>query len=368
MSETDELSEDQQSADLADREIIVEKREMEEMEKTEENEQIPTINTSSTLAQPLSTHSKATESHMLHLKDEFRRPSQVLYHFLVKADEILVMHNDVLRQVGLAFVAGMFISIGAVLSLWITLGLRPDLLGISRLLLGFGFSVGFILVVITNSALFTEMNVLLPVFLLSRRSLWKWRVLRLWVLVWAGNLLGMMFMGLMLNAGLMVNDNIVHRLDELFEEKLIWKDLGVAGWFQCMASGVVGNFLIGMAAFLSAAAPDFTGSVVGVLLPTIAFVAIGAQHSPANTAYTCLAFINVAGRQPVSAKLWEMIAWNLCPATLGNLIGGAIMVGGLMFYLHGSALIDVTSFFERTAIATEHGDKSVRIPHITVDR
>ena len=244
--------------------------------------------------------------------------------------------------------AGCFVSVGCLLSLWCTLNIREDLLGFERFMLGLSFSFGFVMVIITNSALFTEMNVLLPLFLLSNMKQWVWQVVRLWLIVWLGNLLGMMFMGLMMNAGLMVDDVVIVRLEHLLEEKLIWKTLGAAGWFQCLASGVVGNFLIGMAAFLSAAAVDFTGSALGVIIPAIAFVAVGAQHSPANTGYTCLAWINVSEREPIHFELGDMIAWNLIPATIGNIIGGTVMVGGIMFYLHGAPIDEIREFFVST--------------------
>jgi formate transporter len=275
----------------------------------------------------------------------------------VRADHIILLHNDFPRQFGLAFMAGCFVIVGCLLSLWCTLNIRPDLFGFERFVLGLTFSFGFIMVVLTESALFTEMNVLLPVFIMSNVKRWGWSLFRLWLTVWLGNVTGMMFMGLLMNAGLMVDNKVINRLDHLLEEKLLFSTLGAGGWFQCMCSAVVGNFLIGMAAFLSSSATSFVGSCVGVMIPTIAFVAVGAQHSPANTGYTCLAWINVSHRRDTHFSIADMICWNLIPATIGNIIGGSLLCGGIMFFLHGAPVQEIRAFFQKTLEVDEAEDE-----------
>ena len=64
-----------------------------------------------------------------------------------------------------------------------------------------------------------------------------------------------------------------------------FQHLGMEGWFAVLLSGILGNWLVGMAAFLATAARTVSGMILGVLFPIIAFVAIGAQHSPANMGY-----------------------------------------------------------------------------------
>ena len=74
--------------------------------------------------------------------------------FLEHAEELLA--SNPLRQVALAVVAGCFIAIGAVLSVALSTGVEAD--GFSRLLLGLGFSAGFVMVIVSGSVLFTEMS------------------------------------------------------------------------------------------------------------------------------------------------------------------------------------------------------------------
>ena len=65
-------------------------------------------------------------------------------------------------------IAGRFITIGALFSTLIATGTENE--GLQRLLEGFGFSVGFFLVVLSGALLFTEVKVELPATLLDRRA------------------------------------------------------------------------------------------------------------------------------------------------------------------------------------------------------
>ena len=90
---------------------------------------------------------------------EIRRlPHQVVLGFLEHAEAFLAASP--LQQFVLAFAAGSFVTFGALLSVLLTVGVEP--IGLSRLLLGLGFSAGFVMIILSGSALFTEINVLLP--------------------------------------------------------------------------------------------------------------------------------------------------------------------------------------------------------------
>ncbi len=108
-----------------------------------------------------------------------RMPHEVVLGFLEHAEEFLA--SSPLRQLVLALAAGSFITFGAVLSVALTTGVEPT--GLSRLLLGIGFAAGFMMVILSGSALFTEINVLLPEMFLSRpRDLCR-RCWRFWGIV-----------------------------------------------------------------------------------------------------------------------------------------------------------------------------------------
>ncbi len=121
------------------------------------------------------------------------------------------------------------------------------------------------------------------------------------------------------------------RLFELMEEKMAFRELGTRGWFAVLLSGILGNWLVGMAAFLATAARTVSGKILGILFPIIAFVAIGVQHSPANMGYFSVGLIEGGSGIGWEEAIW----WNIVPASIGNIIGGAVLVGLLFWYTFG---------------------------------
>ncbi len=261
-------------------------------------------------------------------RGEIRRlPQAVVLQFLDHAEEFLTAGP--IRQLALAFAAGSFITFGAVLSVALTVDV--DSIGFSRLLLGLGFSAGFILVILSGSALFTEINVLLPEVFLSRpRDLCR-RCWRFWLIAYAGNVLGALFVGAMVNGAHVFGPLQEERLFELMEEKMQFQDLGTEGWFVVVVSGIMGNWLVGMAAFLATAARTVTGKILGVVFPIVAFVAIGVQHAPANMGYFATGLIGGGSGVGWGEAIW----WSIAPASLGNVIGGTVLVALLFWFTYG---------------------------------
>lgn len=261
-------------------------------------------------------------------REDIRRlPREVVLGFVDHAEEFL--GSGPLKQAALAFAGGSFIAFGAMLSIMLTVGVEQE--GFARLLLGVGFAAGFTLVVLSGAALFTEVNVLLPEMFLRRpRDLCR-RCWRFWAIVYAGNAAGALFVGLLINGAQVIGSAEAERLTEVIGEKMRFMDLGVEGWFAVLISGILGNWLVGMAAFLATAARTISGKILGILFPIVAFVAIGLQHSPANMGYFSIALIH----GDVGTGWGEAIWWNLVPASLGNVIGGGVLVAVLFWYTFG---------------------------------
>jgi len=255
-----------------------------------------------------------------------RLPREVVVTFVEHAEGFLAAGPR--RQAILAFAAGSFIGFGAMLSIVLTVGVETP--GIARLLLGLGFAAGFTLVILSGSALFTEVNVLLPELFLSRRGS-RLRLLRFWLIVYLGNLAGAVFVGFMLSAADVIGPAQGQRLAEIIDEKMRFEQMGVEGWFRVVASGILANWLVGMAAFLATAARTVSGKILGLLLPILAFVALGVQHVPANMGYFAAALIH----GDAGTTVQEAFLWNLMPATIGNLIGGTVLVALLFWYTYG---------------------------------
>ncbi|MDH3681230.1 MAG: formate/nitrite transporter family protein [Acidimicrobiia bacterium] len=221
----------------------------------------------------------------------------------------------------LAMIAGGFITVGALFSTLIATGTTNE--GTQRLLEGFGFSVGFFAVVLTGTLLFTEVNVEMPATLLSGhpRSI-AGRVARLWILAAVGNFAGAYLTGLAITAAQEYSSDVDALLAEIVEAKMRYREIGGAeGWLRAVLSGVLGNWLVGMAAFLAVMGRTIIGKYIPVLLMVSAFVAAGFLHSPANMAYFSLA-------QPdgLGPGWGPALAWSITPAAVGNIAGAFFLV------------------------------------------
>jgi formate/nitrite transporter FocA (FNT family) len=221
----------------------------------------------------------------------------------------------------LSAVGGAFITVGALFSVLLGAAVRTP--GPQRLLEGLGFSAGFFFVILSEAVLFTEANVALPATLLRRScDAPGRRVARFWALAWIGNLAGAMLTGFVIHVAQRYPSDVSNLLGELVKRKMSYRAIGGAGeWFKLILSGMLANWLVGMAAFFAVMGRTLFGKYIPVFLAVTLFVAANFQHSPANMGYFSL--IMPSGHGPGwGPALW----WNVLPVGIGNIIGGSLLV------------------------------------------
>jgi formate transporter len=219
----------------------------------------------------------------------------------------------------LGALAGGFITMGALFSL--LLGSAVEAEGPKRLLEGFGFATGFFFVILSSAILFTEANVTMPSTVLAARSPGR-QIARFWILAVIGNLLGAVLISGLIVLAQDYGPNVEALLDEIIEAKLSWREEGgVGSWLRIVLSGMLANWLVGMAAFFAIMARTIIGKYIPILLAVTLFVSANLQHSPANMGYFSLAEWMGSGPGVDVA-----LSWNILPAGIGNLIGGTLFV------------------------------------------
>ncbi len=225
----------------------------------------------------------------------------------------------------LAVLAGGFITAGGLFS--VLLGTGIESAGAQRLIEGFAFSAGFFFVVLSEAVLFTEANVVLPTTLLADRRVWP-RVLRFWAIAWIGNLVGAWLFGNAIAIAQMYPPEVLSTLAEVVDGKMAYADVGGAGsWWRIVLSGVLANWLVGMAAFFAFMGRTVIGKYIPVLLAVSMFVAAGFQHSPANMGYFALHLAHDG-----DGSWWRSLVWNILPAGLGNIVGAVALVAIPFWY------------------------------------
>ena len=232
----------------------------------------------------------------------------------------------------LAVLAGAFIAMGAIFATTTMSGAEALPYGVKRLLGGLTFSLGLILVVVAGAELFTGNN--LVVMAWAGRKVSTARFAGNLALVYVGN-----FAGALLTAGLMaVTEQYAFGGGAVGREALaIAAAKTNLGFAQALVLGMFCNALVCLAVWLTYSARTTTDRILAVVPPIAAFVASGFEHSIANMYFIPFGLL-VEGRDglPDAPGLdWgSFFADNLLPVTIGNLIGGTIMVGGLYWFAY----------------------------------
>jgi formate/nitrite transporter len=205
---------------------------------------------------------------------------------------------------------------------------------------GLVFSVGLVLVVVGGAELFTGNNLIVMAWAGGR--LGTGALLRSWAIVYLGNFIGALAVALAALGA---------RLHEAGDGAVGIGAVGIAaaklrpGFTQAVLLGVLCNVLVCLAVWLSYSARSTTDRVLAVVPPIAAFVAAGFEHSVANMYFIPFALL-IEHFDPafIGARSLEVqahgLTWarfligNLIPVTLGNVIGGSVLVGGIYWFVY----------------------------------
>ncbi len=226
-----------------------------------------------------------------------------------------------------AIQAGAFIAFGGILSIIVGFGFPEATAGnpsLQRLLSGCMFPIGLILVVVLGAELFTGNNALLMPGLV-KRHFGPLSVLKNWTLVYFGNFIGaLLFAWLLVYAAGLTAAEPYHDAVMAMAEKKTSMD-----WMVVLLKGIGANWCVCLAVWLALAGHTLLEKMAGCFLPVMAFVALGYEHCIAN-----MFFIPLGMMEGASVTIATFITANLIPATLGNIIGGALFVGCVNAWTH----------------------------------
>jgi formate transporter len=242
----------------------------------------------------------------------------------------------------LAVLAGAFISLGAIFSTTVSAGAGDLPFGVVRLIAGLAFSLGLILVIVGGAELFTG-NALI-VMAWASRKVSSASLLRNWAVVYAGNLVGALATG----AVMFVSGQYMFGKGSVGLAALtIGEAKGGLDFVPAIALGMMCNALVCLAVWLTFSARTTTDRILAIVPPIAAFVAIGFEHSVANMYFIPEAiavriwapaqFWAAIGRVPAdfpNLTLEAFLVRNLLPVTIGNVIGGAVMVGVVYWFVY----------------------------------
>jgi formate/nitrite transporter len=249
--------------------------------------------------------------------------------------------RDALALMVLGLLAGAFIALGAVFMTVVLTGAENLPWGVARLLAGLVFSLGLILVIVGGAELFTGDS--LMIVACAGRRITLGALLRAWSLVYVGNIGGALgtvalvfFSGQHEFAGGAVGKTAL----------AVASAKAALPTIQLFFLAVLCNVLVCLAVWMSFGARNATDKVMVIVPPIAAFVAAGFEHSIANLYLLPYGLVIKAWSGP---EFWAAIGQsasdhsalnvtgalhNIAIASVGNLVGGSLMVGAVYWFVY----------------------------------
>eukprot|EP00188_Purpureofilum_apyrenoidigerum_P006155 Plantae.Rhodophyta-Purpureofilum_apyrenoidigerum.ctg9062.p1 GENE.Plantae.Rhodophyta-Purpureofilum_apyrenoidigerum.ctg9062~~Plantae.Rhodophyta-Purpureofilum_apyrenoidigerum.ctg9062.p1 ORF type:complete len:314 (+),score=37.15 Plantae.Rhodophyta-Purpureofilum_apyrenoidigerum.ctg9062:37-978(+) len=225
-----------------------------------------------------------------------------------------------------SILGGAYIGFGSLLALTVG-GNCPGLFatnpGLQAMVLGaFGLPAGLLLVLVTGAELFTGNTMTLTAALHEKKVTFE-DLMKSWSFSFLGNLLGSLAL-----AWLAVNSGVITVAAGPIAIAQTKSSLSFAAAF---IRGILCNWLVTAAVYMASGATDMGGKVLSIWFPISAFVAMKFEHSVANMFMIPFGILLGAG---VSWKTFFLA--NLLPVTLGNIVGGALIMASMNAIVFGS--------------------------------
>ncbi|RMI03537.1 formate/nitrite transporter family protein [Cellulomonas triticagri] len=202
--------------------------------------------------------------------------------------------------------------------------LRP----VGRLVGAFVFGWALVFIYYSRSELLTSNMMIVSIGAYHRRTSWP-RALRMLGLCYLGNLVGGLFVAVLLRFSTLVDGAPEAEMLDSVAHKLAYVTDGPAGWVDLLLRAVLCNFLINIAMLLvynGLIKDDVTKSLV-MITAVFLFAFLGLEHSVANT----VLFSVVGLREGIDLAA---AAGNVGLALLGNFIGGGLLIGLYYAYVN----------------------------------
>lgn len=248
----------------------------------------------------------------------------------------------------LGILAGFFISCGASASN-VAIHTLKDI-GMAKFVASAIFPVGFIMVVLIGGELFTGDCMMIMGWMNKKYSILS--VVKVLTYVFVFNLIGsVVFAFLVYLSG---QFNFTDGLLGAFTIKVALTKVNIP-FGTAFVSGILCNIFVCFAVLAAGSAKEIGGKVLASFFPIMAFVVSGFEHCVANMYYIPAGIFALGNEKYVEKAILEYgftgeqlssLNWgsflinNEIPATLGNIVGGVVFVGALMYVIYRKDLTE----------------------------
>jgi formate/nitrite transporter len=238
----------------------------------------------------------------------------------------------------LAILAGAFIGLGAEFATLVTTDSGLSF-GMNKLMGGLVFCLGLILVVVAGAELFTGNNLIIMAWVNGKLTLGQ--LMRNWVIVYFGNLVGSLITVLLMYLTKQWTFSSYHVGATALNIANSKVNLGFS---EALARGILCNALVCLAVWLCLSGRSVIDKILAIVFPITAFVASGFEHSVANMYFIPMGImlkgeeqiLEAAGKVASDLSNLDLLGFvgNLLPVTIGNIFGGGFMVAAVYWFTY----------------------------------
>eukprot|EP00300_Choanocystis_sp_HF-7_P014319 c18646_g1_i3.p1 GENE.c18646_g1_i3~~c18646_g1_i3.p1 ORF type:complete len:354 (+),score=86.93 c18646_g1_i3:72-1133(+) len=230
----------------------------------------------------------------------------------------------------LSFIAGTNVGIGGLAAVIAAAGITGEGSlgasnpGLPKLMFGAVFPVALFLIIISGAELFTG-NCMFLTVALAQKKITLLKLLRSWGMSFIGNFAGCLFV-----AYFLAYLTRFFRVDPYHKFLVHLTEVKCSLPFEVAFFRAVGcNWLVCLAIFFGMCGDLLIDKVIALWWPIFAFAMIGFEHCVAN-----MFVISLGLMEGADATVGDFIGKNLVPVVLGNIVGGAIFVGLLEWFVY----------------------------------
>ena len=214
-----------------------------------------------------------------------------------------------------SMMAGAYVGLGIILIFCVGANVDPS---IRPVVMGASFGIALTLVIFAGSDLFTGHTMFMTLGWLRGRTSPR-DLAASWIGSWAGNLAGCIALAALFVAG--GGGLALGAKSQLLITVAAAKMNAPA--IELLARAVLCNWLVCLALWTAARMTNDTAKCIAVFWCLYAFIASGFEHSVANMTLFSIALM---AEHPANVTIAGM-GWNLLWVTIGNIIGGAGIMG-----------------------------------------
>ncbi len=256
------------------------------------------------------------------------KPNEFVKTMVDAGESKLFMHpRDVLIR---AFMAGAILAIAVALA--VTAAVQTGYPIVGALI----FPVGFCILNLLGFDLLTGVFALVPLALFDKRpGATTSGMFKNWGLVALGNLMGALFsatlIAISLTYAFTAEPTAVGKAFAGAAEArtLGFAEYGAAGWFTVFVKGILCNWMVSIGVVGAMYSKTVGGKVIAMWMPILIFFGLVFEHAVVNMYLFPLGMMMGA---PITVGDW--LFWNEIPVILGNLVGGLLLTGSVLYATH----------------------------------